>query len=32
MEEQTALYAQGREEIAAVNALRRLAGMPPIQM
>jgi len=31
MEEQTALYAQGREDIAAVNALRRLAGMPPIE-
>ena len=30
MEEQAALYAQGREDIAAVNALRRLAGMPPV--
>jgi peptidoglycan L-alanyl-D-glutamate endopeptidase CwlK len=30
MEEQTALYAQGREDIAKVNALRQLAGMPPL--
>jgi len=30
MEEQTVLYAQGRKDIAAVNALRRLAGMPPV--
>jgi len=32
IEEQAAFYAQEREDIAAVNALRRLAGMPPIQM
>jgi len=31
MEEQAALYAQGREEIAAVNTLRAIAGMPPIE-
>jgi len=31
MEEQTALYAQRREDIATVNALKRLAGMPPIE-
>jgi len=30
IEEQAAFYAQGREDIAAVNALRRLAGMPPV--
>jgi hypothetical protein len=29
MEEQAALYAQGREAIAAVNTLRAIAGMPP---
>jgi len=31
IEEQAALYAQGREDIATVNALKRLAGMPPIE-
>jgi len=31
MEEQAALYAQGREAIAAVNTLRAIAGMPPIE-
>ncbi len=30
MEEQAALYAQGREEVTKVNELRRLAGMPPL--
>jgi hypothetical protein len=30
MEEQAALYAQARQDMTAVNALRRIAGMPPI--
>jgi peptidoglycan L-alanyl-D-glutamate endopeptidase CwlK len=30
IEEQEALYAQGREDIVKVNALRKLAGMPPL--
>jgi len=30
MEEQAALYAQGRENIAKVNELRKLSGMPTI--
>jgi len=30
MEEQAALYAQGREDTAKVNELRKLAGMPPL--
>jgi len=29
-EEQEALYAQGREDVAKVNQLRRIAGMPPL--
>lgn len=31
MKEQAALYAQGREEISKVNALRAVAGMAPIK-
>ncbi|MEW6115379.1 MAG: M15 family metallopeptidase [Nitrospirota bacterium] len=31
MKEQAALYAQGREEIAKVNALRAVAGMAPLK-
>ena len=30
-EEQAALYAQGRETLANINALRKKAGMPPLQ-
>ncbi|MDY0282328.1 MAG: M15 family metallopeptidase [Salinivirgaceae bacterium] len=30
LDEQAALYAQGRQELRAVNALRKKAGLPPI--
>ena len=30
-DEQRALYAQGREHVSAVNALREVAGLPPIK-
>ena len=30
MKEQVALYAQGREKLEVTNALRKIAGLPPI--